>query len=274
MEKVTKRGELSYHGKKLTIYSTKDYTVFKRQKANRAKEIWTDPVKNKHVAALRDSMEESLLFTMLIVNKQMEVIDGQHRLAALRLLGGEVYFIVIDNYNGEETKIFNISNRNWSSMDYCLHHSELGKPDYTKAYNYVINGSISLSALIRLANNTQNFVGFKQGDFKADWTTLDNDIAMLQDFPEELRKKFLITTSHEVSSAFQILFRAKEYDHNYFVNKIGVSAHLLKPTARFAIVGFKKLMIANQLLKLYNLNYRGRPLELYPDFYTDLGKEI
>ncbi len=274
MSKIVKRGELLYQGKKLSMYSTRDYSIFKRQKANRAKDVWEQPEENNHVAALVESMNEQLLFTLLIVNKSMEVIDGQHRLAALKLLSEEVYYIVLDDYNGDETRQYNKNAKNWGAYDYAASLAEHGDQNYKKVINYVnSNEKLSISTVIRLGTGSQDFKAFKEGSFKPDWKKLDREIELLLEF-EPFNKVIMMLSKHEVAAAFQLLFQAEGYNQQYFLDKIATNISKFRPGRQYSLHGHSRLMMAKILLICYNTGLRGKKLELYPEFYNDLGKDV
>lgn len=74
-----------------TIVKTKDYSVFKSVTFNRDVDL-------RHVERLKKLMTKENLLNLhpIIVNNQMEVIDGQHRLQAARELNQAVFYIQAD----------------------------------------------------------------------------------------------------------------------------------------------------------------------------------
>lgn len=70
-----------------TIFSTSDYTLFKKLKGNRRVK------KNKN---LPRELEEMGQTSPIVVNSNFEVIDGQHRLEILKSRGKPVSFIISD----------------------------------------------------------------------------------------------------------------------------------------------------------------------------------
>jgi hypothetical protein len=77
--------------KKPQIQSTTDYSIFKFVSFNREKQ-------KSHIENLKHIIQENnlLAFHPIIVNEKMEVIDGQHRLAAAQDLGLEIYYVLGD----------------------------------------------------------------------------------------------------------------------------------------------------------------------------------
>ena len=61
------------------IKSTTDYNKFRKLNGNR-------PVRPNHVKRIVESMQKQLLPTFIEVNEHYEIIDGQHRIEALKEL--------------------------------------------------------------------------------------------------------------------------------------------------------------------------------------------
>jgi ParB-like chromosome segregation protein Spo0J len=73
------------------ILKTSDYTLFRTIEGNRN-------INLLHLNRLRQSMLEKYLFTIIIVNENMEIIDGQHRFTVCRELGLPVYYVICQDY--------------------------------------------------------------------------------------------------------------------------------------------------------------------------------
>ena len=69
------------------IHVTSDYSKFSYLVGNR-------DIVNKHVKDLSGHIDERDLSIPIIVNENMEVCDGQHRLEAYKVLGLPVHYIV------------------------------------------------------------------------------------------------------------------------------------------------------------------------------------
>ena len=87
------------------IQKTKDYEMFKFRDDNR-------PLSQPHLKALIDSIKSKNLLEMrpIQVNAQFEVIDGQHRIAAAKALGVDIYYQVEESLNPEDIIRLNIKN--------------------------------------------------------------------------------------------------------------------------------------------------------------------
>lgn len=113
---------------------TKDYSVFKQAK-NRN-------VNARKVARKKESIEKINLQQPIIVNKRFEVVDGQHRLEALKQLRLPVYYVVSRNWTtDEDTATMNNTQDSWGTPDWADFRISQGnqvvKEAVELAHNYV-----------------------------------------------------------------------------------------------------------------------------------------
>lgn len=81
------------------VYETYDYDKFHiMEKGNR------DIDHDKKIAL---SMKEDFLFSPILVNEKMEIIDGQNRFFASKALGKPIYYIIKNGYGIREVRILN-----------------------------------------------------------------------------------------------------------------------------------------------------------------------
>jgi hypothetical protein len=112
------------------VFETNDYSVFKTLGGNRE-------LNTLHVARLKKSFTERYLFSPILVNSKMEVIDGQHRLQAATELTLPVRFIKLNGYGLREVQIFNTNMKNWKREDYLNGYCDLKYPEYIKFRNFM-----------------------------------------------------------------------------------------------------------------------------------------
>lgn len=94
------------------IFVTDDYSVFKLMNGNRSFD---------HKRAIVNSVKRvGHIPSPIICNEKMEVVDGQGRLAAFKELKLPVYYIVIQGLGIEECISMNISQSNWTTLDYIM----------------------------------------------------------------------------------------------------------------------------------------------------------
>lgn len=119
---------------------TLDYTKFKPIAGNR-------PIDKHHVARLVAAMERRnlLKYFPLLVNEDRQVIDGQHRLAAARELGLEVYYEVVPGLVIEDVMSINTHSKSWTVYNFIDAWAKLDKPDYIELKAFIEEFGVSAS---------------------------------------------------------------------------------------------------------------------------------
>ena len=108
----------------LKTYITRDYSVFKYLSGNR--EINLHNVNN----IVKNVLNNGLLPTIVIVNENMEVIDGQHRIEAFKQLNLPVEFQIRKGLGLKDCIAYNVSSKKWETVDYINSYAERGIEDY------------------------------------------------------------------------------------------------------------------------------------------------
>jgi len=198
---------------KLVVDVTYDYNIFIRHDGNRV-------INQANLSRLIKSMNKKTLINPIIVNENMQVIDGEHRLLALQHLNQPIYYIVLEGYGLSEMQILNSVGKNWTNDDFMDSYIDLGYEDYKiyKAfklrYGWGHNESL---ALLSCDNNRSQSQTFKNGDFKIANYNLAVDAAekieiVKQFYAGYRRRNFLY--------AMQRLFKNENYNHSVFLSKL------------------------------------------------------
>lgn len=110
---------------------TTNYDQFKMITSNRE-------VDEKHVKRLCASIEANNLLHLnpIVVNKAMEIIDGQHRLEAARRLGFPIYFIIGD-VNKKDISALNRISKKWNMMDYINFYTIEGRENFKRLSKFL-----------------------------------------------------------------------------------------------------------------------------------------
>lgn len=107
------------------VHKTSDYSIFNIHKKNR-------DVNAAHVNNLVAAIQKNNLLAgqPILVNENMEVIDGQHRLEAAKKLGVDIYYIMRGGLTIEDAIDLNINTKNWSYADYLEYWISQGLEEY------------------------------------------------------------------------------------------------------------------------------------------------
>lgn len=141
-------------GKKVNIvYKTNDLSVFKSVKGNRIPNL-------KHIKRLASSIDTyGMKCNPIIVNEKLEVIDGQHRLAAAKEAGSFIYYIIIEGYSLSEVQTLNLNQKNWTKRDFMNGYADMGIEPYVKLRDFVKrNDDYNLNNCSSLCSNRSGVV--------------------------------------------------------------------------------------------------------------------
>lgn len=106
------------------VYTTTDYSIFKTMKGNR-------PVSPQRKDNIIKSIEMiGWIRQPILVNEDMEIVDGQGRFEALQKLNMPVEFIIDEGLRIDECRNINIHQSNWQIIDYIHSYAALGNKNY------------------------------------------------------------------------------------------------------------------------------------------------
>jgi len=167
--------------KKVVVKKTSDYTMFKILGCNAE-------IKPEHVQRILDSIKirNMLHARPILVNKDYEVIDGQHRLRAAELLGLEIYYEVDEQIRIEDMVLLNSNSRVWKPEDYIRHYAALGYVEYKKLENFLSDQKMNYNLFYRLRKGGKAsgyHDGFKKGTFKF---VSDDEIELFKDCLDQM----------------------------------------------------------------------------------------
>ncbi len=182
----------------MDVIETTDYDIFKGIVGNRK-------VEKKHVEMLTGAIDRNNLLNVrpIIVNEEMMVIDGQHRLEAAKLLEVPIFYYIVKGAGHQEVALLNSNQRNWIMSDYLNMYAKQGYPEYIKLKEFLENHKIDLQHIfmvltlgiescsaeerIRMARINTNF---RNGFFvaKTDYQQLGQYIDKFLEFKKEFLK--------------------------------------------------------------------------------------
>src|SRR5215469_9874714 len=109
-----------------TMNKTTDYEIFKKHPANRA-------LNEKNLVEIMESLKKKnlLKFKPIIVDSNMYVLEGQHRLEAAKRLNLEVYYVQCNDTDPNDVVLFNCMKK-WETTDYLNYYASTGNENYIK----------------------------------------------------------------------------------------------------------------------------------------------
>lgn len=226
-----------------TIRSTSNYDAFNTVKGNRT-------VRPAHAKKLRLAIEqdpETIKYNPILVNEKWEVIDGQHRLEAIKQLELPVYYVQVEGLKLDNVQQLNSISKQWQPVDYAKAFALLGNDNYAKYLEVKENKELSINhdSLMRYLSldNPITSVAFNEGklkvdDFNRSWQLLTQLREVGQYYPRYNIRAFAL--------AFLRLAREDYYDH------IRMIAQLKKYGERYLNDFSKEQDHFKSLNKVYN----------------------
>jgi hypothetical protein len=177
------------------IKKTNNYDLFRHIKSNRS-------INKAHVDKIVKSIQEKNLLscTPILVNEDMNIIDGQHRLAAAKLLGVDVYYQIMKNSNVKDLVLLNTS-KNWLIVDFLNYYVDQKFPEYLKLKEFSERVNLQYRIAIPLCSGTfrKDYQDFREGKYKFDERFMHENMNVCKETIEFIKK--YNGASHYVSGA-------------------------------------------------------------------------
>lgn len=210
-----------------TIYTTKDYFLFKSIDGNRTKNLI-------HINRLKKSMSQIYLFTVIIVNEKNEIIDGQHRFDVIQELKLPLNYVVCNGYGLNEVHVLNQNSKTWTTNDYLDGYCNLGYSEYIDFKKFVTKNKINNQIAIYLLSGKDNgnmIKKFNSGEFKIDnlkeAQLKMNKLHLCGEFFPQYKSRWFVF-------AMVRLFKNKNFSFDEFLKKLKAQPTSLKVCADVA----------------------------------------
>lgn len=196
------------------IYVTKNYDMFSFMESNRS------IITNKK---LEESVLRGSIIMPIMVNSNLQIIDGQHRLMLAKKHNMDVPYFITINKQMSDVVVINNTTQKWKVLDFINRHAETGNLEY-KRLKKIINRhpAIPLVELISVSmgswNKSQKLVNqTKEGKFK--FYNYEEFLLFIEEY-EQLKKDTKIKDSGALFQAYFNLCCIKIYDYKTFFKKV------------------------------------------------------
>ena len=164
---------------------TNDYDIFKFRADNR------DHIDKNHVMRLVNSIQSKNLLELrpIAVNKDYEVIDGQHRLLAAKQLGVDIYYTVEEKLDCKDIVLMNLS-KAWGWYDYLNYYCKNDYQHYLHLKNFIEQHKISLKLgmNITMGGTSEAYEKFRNGEYTFDEEGYGPNLQICWDTIREIRR--------------------------------------------------------------------------------------
>lgn len=234
-----------------TIQSTNQYDLFKQLDTNRK-------VDRVHVAKLVRAIRAKNLLHLnpIVVDSEMNIIDGQHRLQAAKQLRVPVYYTKDNKVSQDDIASMNSNKKNWTLTDYINFYVNKGVPDFVK-FNKLREKypdmAVAMLMIICSAGGKRNGNLAREGEL--DISNIDNADTIMQQLGDYKQYTDQADSARFIE-AFIFLNNSGQYDHERMMSKVAANPTAIVPCAN------KKQYI--QLLQtIYNKGVHERNIVLF-----------
>lgn len=205
------------------IYSTKKYDLFNNLDFNR------DVTENRY-KKLAASFSEKEILNPIVVNENLEIIDGQGRFEVLRTMERPIKFIIAEGADIKDCRRMNLYNTNWKKDDFVGSYARAGNVNYINLKDVRTKTRFPYNTIMRLVNKGTN--GLKKHDVletgKLVFTFKDAETVMrIAKSVEEIKRALAFTKSlNDVFIvAVKIITEFPQYDHQRMLKKCVSQRH-------------------------------------------------
>lgn len=128
-----------------SVYETNDYSIFKELEFNRDVSVF-------RVEKLIASLKENEILNPIVVNEKMEIIDGQGRFEALKVLGRPIKFVFSYGATIDDCRRMNAYNTKWSQRDFVYSFASAGNQNYINILNFHKETNMPFERALRFIN--------------------------------------------------------------------------------------------------------------------------
>lgn len=242
------------------VEKTINYETFKILEGNRK-------IDRYHLKKLMISIQKNNRLNLhpIIINKDCEVIDGQHRLEAAKQLNLEIFYIKSDTINDEHLIECNANQKSWEVQNFIEYFCvKKCLPAYIELNLLLKSTGLKPKALmtIILGNVTNEILDFlKTGKFIFPKNSnhkqlLDSYLNFISYVKDKRIKPFSMFSNHYFSRAFRWLIKAEGFDYSLFLKKLDLRWFDLKPQR--SSEDWYKLLVS-----IYNFKNHSKIEEIY-----------
>lgn len=211
----------SEHEHSISVFKTVDYSIFSKLSGNRE-------LNKNHVRRLTKVIATNPEFTKkspIIVNQNMSIIDGQHRVAAFELVKEKegtaypIFFIVQSGATLRDARNLNVGSKPWGPIDYARVYALEGDVNYKTYLEFASRFPMVTHKIIAraLGGSEAAIKDFNTGLFQVkDEKKADTFLRAL------LEVETVVPTgpSQPLAFAFARVFNHPQYDHGRMLEQL------------------------------------------------------
>lgn len=221
----------------MTIVKTSEYELLKKHPGNRP----IDPLNLKKITnSIR--MKNMLEIRPIVVNQDMEIIDGQHRLEAAKSLGLPIFYIVRNKAESKDIILLNNAQKPWEVEDYVNYYASQGIQSYIDLKRVCEKNECTVNIMMCYMGmrSGRDYKTIKEGGFTLSFeemnATTRDKISIIKQTVQYIREKTLGNQAYLDGQAIKrgllILLNSKMFSYEVFMNKLQIGISRIYPCSR------------------------------------------
>lgn len=190
------------------VYFTTNYTIFKAIKGNR---LLNETKIKKIISDIKAGLD-MLKYYPIVVDENMNVIDGQHRLFIAKKLKVNVYYIISKKIALNEIAKVNSNTEKWNNEDFINCYIVNGNKDYEKLRDFKEKYGFPLSVcqfylmygISKDGGDDDMKELFQQGKFKVRFEkeaiALAEKVELFNRFPKYKSRPFIVAVNKVITA--------------------------------------------------------------------------
>ena len=251
------------------VYEEDDYSVFKHLHGNRS----VEPVR---IQKITESINKvGWVRNPIIVNENMEIVDGQGRFEVLKQLKMPIQYVVAYGAGVKECQSMNIGQGNWKPIDFVKSYAELGNASYALFLNLINRyPQFTLSQLVGVVKNDiytngSSIQGVKNGSLVLTQEQFEEVVCALESVIEFIPYLDKIDGSQRVKYTGVVwVLRNTKADRQRLLDVIKKGYPTISP-----VVDTRKDIFLADLSELYNKRLSPQKCLYFDTEYKQFAKE-
>jgi len=240
------------------VFKTSDYDIFQLSKFNRNVLIKKEMLKQA---------EEGFI-APIIVNENLMVIDGQHRLEASKMVDVPVQYMVIKGLDKNDIVRMNTVQKPWGMINFIEAFANQGNPEYVKLVDLLKDVYGNTTVVSQVACNVSSTIPARKiiesGNFKfSNYEKTLEFFSFLTRFKEEVK----VPMKTKLSLALFELFKIKKIDKERLMAKVIETR--LDDELRTKTIGITEAL--KGLIDAYNKNLHKKTSDSIEYYITSNG---
>lgn len=157
----------------IKVYFTREYSAFKFIQGNRM----LDELKIKRIIQDIKWGNNMLAAFPILVDDQLNIIDGQHRYYAAMKTKNNIYYIIYEPVAIQQIATMNSRQKGWKMIDYLDCYVSTGNNDYQILKEFEDTYDTGIGIAMLLLSGSYDVKSYKEGSFKVYDLNRANEIA-------------------------------------------------------------------------------------------------